>query len=312
MLTPALLQAFFVQQDMRYEQAYKSFTPYYDKFSEIVPSGSETKIYSWLARFPKMQQWFGDKVAHSVKARAYPLTNKDFYDMYEVERNKIDDDLSGVFDRAPELQGEVAARWPEDIVTAALIAGTSAVGYDGAAFFSANHPVDIDDTSLGTYSNLNTSSALTATTYGTAKAQMRSFKGEGGVSLQVNPTVLMVGPTLEQAAKQIVAANLITQPVRNVAGSENVAAAGATNIWMGDTTLIVNERLVDDTAGAWYLFSTDRIKPLVFQQRKAPTRIPMMNPTDPSVFYARKYLFSVEARGAAGYSLPFLAIKNVP
>jgi len=310
MLTPALLQAFFTQSDMRFEGAYKSFIPYWDRFAEMVPSGSETKVYSWLARFPKMKLWVGDKIAHSVKARAYPLTNQDFYDMYEVERNKIEDDLTGVFDRAPELQGEVAARWPEDLVTSALIAGTTAVGYDGAPFFSANHPVDIDDTTLGTYSNLNTSSALSATTYAAAKAQMRSFKGEGGVSLQVNPTILMVGPSNEQMGKQIVQAQSITQVVQ--AAGVNVAAASPANVWAGDTTLIVNERLVDDTAGAWYLFSTDRVKPLVFQQRKAPTRIPMINPTDPAVFYARKFQFSVEARGVAGYSLPFLAIKNTP
>lgn len=310
MLTPALLQSFFVQSDARYQKAYAAHIPYWDKFAELAPSGTETTIYNWIAQFPKMRKWVGEKVMNNLKARAYPLTNEDWENTYWVDRNKLADDLIGVFDRAPEMQAEVAARWPEDLVTTALINGTTALGFDGQFFFDTDHPVDVDDSSLGTYSNLNATSALTATTYATAKAQMRSYKGEGGVPLQVMPTILMVGPALEQKAKEVAGATNIVQVVKNIAGTENVAAAATSNVWVGDTTVIVNERLVDDTALCWYLLSTNRIKPFVFQQREAPHRIPLMDPSNPLVFNQRKFAFSVEARGAAGYTLPFLAIKN--
>jgi phage major head subunit gpT-like protein len=310
MLTPALLQSFFVQSDMRYQNAYKEVVTYWDRFAELAPSGTETMIFNWLAQFPKMRKWVGEKVMNNLKARAYPLTSDDWENTYWVDRNKIADDQAGIFSRAPELQARVAARWPEDLVTTALINGTTALGYDGAAFFSANHPVDIDDPSLGTYSNLNTTSALTANTYAAAKAQMRSYKGEGGVSLQVMPTLLMVGPSNEQTAKQIILGSNITQIVQQA--GVNVAAAAPSNVWVGDTTLIVNERLIDDTAGAWYLMSTDMLKPFVFVQREAVHRIPLVDPTNPLVFNQKKFAFSIEGRGTAGYSLPFLAIKNVP
>ncbi|TAL29011.1 MAG: hypothetical protein EPN98_21450 [Phenylobacterium sp.] len=311
-LTPALLQAFFVQSETRFQKAYLDHLPYWDKFAEFVPSSTETTIHNWIAQMADMEEWVGEKTVRAIKARAYPITNKPFHHTYEVDRDKIADDQAGVYARAPEMQAEAGARWPEAVVTKQLLSGLTAVGYDGQPFFDANHPVDIDDPSLGVYSNYNTGSTLTATTYATAKAQMRSFKGEAGISLQLQPTILMVGPTLEKTAKEIVQATNITIPVRNVAGTEIVAAAAATNVWQGDTTLIVNERLIDDTAGAWYMFSTNRVKPLAFQQREAVHRIPLVNPSDPNVFNMRKFVFSIEARGAGGFTLPFTAIKNVP
>lgn len=312
MLTPALLQAFFVNQDMRYQNAYAKHVPYWQTYAELVPSTTETMIHHWLAQQPRMVEWIGEKKINQIKARAYPLTNKDWEHTYDVDRNKLADDQMGIYARAPETQAEVAARWPEDLVTAALINGTTALGYDGQYFFDTDHPVDIDDSSLGTYSNLNTSAPFNETTYAAAKAQMRSFKGEGGVSLQVMPTVTMVGPSNEAAAKKVLQANTLVTSVRNVAGSEIVAAAAGTNVWQGDTILYVNERLVDDTAGAWYMFSTNRLAPLVFQQREAPHRISILDPQNPLVFNQKKFAFSIEARGTAGYTLPFLAIKNVP
>lgn len=311
MLTPALLQSFFVQQDAAYQKAFGEVTTYWDKFATLMPSSTETTIHSWLAQMPKMREWVGEKVINQLRARAYPLTNKDFENTYKVERNKLDDDLYGIYANHPMQQATVAARWPEDLVTSALIAGITALGYDGQPFFNNSHPVDVDDPSLGTYSNYLPSSPFNAANYQLAKAGMRKFRGEGGVSLQIKPTVTMVGPDDERAAREVLQAQSITQVVKNVAGAENVAAAAPQNVWYGDTLLIVNERLIDDEAGSWYIFSTDRgIAPFVFQQRKPPTRVQMMDPTSPSVFYQKEYLFSVESRGNAGYTLPFLAIKG--
>jgi phage major head subunit gpT-like protein len=306
-LTPALLQAFFVQLELRFQAAYARRTSYWKMFAELCPSGTETNIYSWLAELPDMREWVGEKKALNLKARAYSLLNKNWENTLVIDRNKLQDDQAGVYSRYPELQADVADRWPEKLVTDALIAGTTALGYDGVAFFSASHPVDVDNASYGTYPNLYTSTPLTQANYNALKADMRSRRGESGLPLQVKPTVLMVGPTLEQTGKQIVQAETIAQ----VFGS-NTAAAAPTNVFKGDTTLIVNERLVDDTANAWYLFSTDRIKPMVFQEREAAHLIPIVDPSNPLVFNQRKWAFSLEGRGAAGYAQPFLASKATP
>ncbi len=301
MLTPQLLQAFFNQQLADYQKAYDSHVPYWNKFAGLVPSTTETMIHSWIAQLPKMVEWIGEKKVNQLRARGYAVTNKPFENTYEVDRDKLDDDQMGIYANHPSMQAEVAARWPEDLVTTALIAGITTVGFDGQPFFNTSHPIDVDNPSLGTYSNLLASTPFSAVAYATAKAAMRSFRGESGISLQVLPTITMVGPADEKLAKDVLQATNIA----NAAGT-----AAPSNVWQGDTTLIVNERLVDDEAGAWYMFSTNRMTPFIFQQRKAPTRVQMVDPSSPLVYNQAKFSFSVEARGASAPTLPFLAIKG--
>jgi len=58
---------------------------------------------------------------------------------------------------------------------------------------------------------------------------------------------------------------------------------------------------------AWFLMDDSRpIKPLIFQKRKNYSFVSMTNPDDPNVFMQKKFLYSVEARVAPGYSLPQL------
>ncbi len=311
-LTPALLQAFFTGLDQQCQMGYQRRRTYWQEYARLSPSSTENKTYSWLAELPGLRKWIGEKHVRNISARAFLVVNDDFENTMAIDRNKIEDDQAGIYSEDALLQGDAIARWPEDLVTAALLNGETALGYDGSYYFSNNHPVDLDDSTQGTYSNLLTSSPLTQANYAAAKAAMRSFKGESGKPLQVIPTVMMVPPSLEQTALEITKASNITRIVQNVAGDQNVAAAAPTNVYQGDVKLVVNERLVDDTANCWYLFSTDRTMPFVFQQRKAPTRTQIIDPTNPVVFNQRTFVYGVEARGAAAAGLPFLAIKNKP
>lgn len=311
-ITPALLQSFFQQLDMRYQAAYQRRKTYWQNYAELCPSSTETNVYSWLAELPGLREWIGPRLVRNIAARAYSITNKPFEHTFGVDKYKIADDQTGIYGRMADLQGDAAARWPDDIVTAALMAGNSTLCYDGTNFFSTSHPVDLDDASQGNYSNLFTTTPLTQANYGVVKAAMRSYKGESGKPLEVEPTLMIVGPALETTAKEITNGTLISRTTQNVAGTENVAAAAITNVYVGDVTLIVMPRLVADTAGAWYLASTDRIRPLIFQQRMAPTRTAIVDPTNPVVFNQRQFQYGVESRGGAGYGLPFLMTRATP
>lgn len=311
MLTPALLQSFFTQLDGRFQAGYSARQIYYNMFCELCPSSTETNVYSWLAELPRMQEWIGPKAVDNIVARAYSLINKPWQQTFEIDRHKIEDDQAGVFGRRAELQGDVVASWPDDLMTTTLINGTTALGFDEQFFFDVDHPVDYSNSALGTYSNYRINTPLTQDSYASGKAAMRSIKGESNRALGVMPTIMMVGPSLEKTAKEITDGELIARTVQNVAGAENVAAASVSNVYKGDVVLIVNERLVDDSAGAWYLISTNRIKPLVFQLREAPHRVQVIDPQNPLVFNMRKFQYGVEARGNGGYALPFLIQKNI-
>jgi phage major head subunit gpT-like protein len=123
----------------------------------------------------------------------------------------------------------------------------------------------------------------------------------------------MVQPAQREIALEITKGGLIAQLARNAANTDNVGAAAASNVNMGEVTPIINPRLVGDTAGAWYLFCTKRaVKPFIFQQRKQVTPVQMIDPSNPIVFNQRKWTRGVEARGTATYALPFLAMKCTP
>jgi phage major head subunit gpT-like protein len=311
-ITQPALTSFFQQLDMRFQAGYKRRKQYYTQFAEICPSSTKQNVYSWLAELPGLRKWVGPKVARNIATRAYSLVNDDWEDTYDVDRNDILDDIAGVYGRTEELLGDAASRWPDDLMTDTLIAGTTKTCFDGQFFFDTDHPVDLDDTGAGTYANLLTSKALNQANYNIAYAAMQSFLGESGKPLEVMPTVLMVPPKLKQIALEITQGGLIAQLAKNAAATDNVGASAPSNVNQGEVTPLVNPRLVADTDQAWYLLSTDRIKPLIFQQRQAPTPVQMIDPSNPIVFNQRKWTRGVEARGTGGYGLPFLAIKCTP
>ena len=310
-LTQPALASFFQQLDMRYQAGYARRKQFYQTYSEICPSSTKQNVYSWLAELPGLRKWVGPKMARNIATRAYALVNDDWEDTYEIDRNDISDDIAGVYGRREELLGDAASRWPDDLMTDVLIQGTTTTCFDGQFFFDTDHPVDLDDSSQGTYANLLTSTPLTQANFNAAYAAMQSFLGESGKPLEVMPTILMVPPKLREIALEITKGSLIAQIAKNVAGSD-IGAAAASNINVGDVTLVINPRLVADTDQAWYLLSTDRIKPLIFQQRQPATPVQMIDPQNPIVFNQRKWTRGVEARGTGGYGLPFLAIKCTP
>ena len=311
-ITPANIAALQTQFDMRYQAGYKRRKTYWQDFCELVPSGTKQNLYSWLAELPGLRKWVGPKLSRNIALRSYSLINDDHEDTFEVDRNDIEDDQLGAYGRKAELLGDAAARWPDDLMTSVLINGNTTLCYDGQNFFDLAHPVDIDDSSKGTYANSFTSRPLTQANFNYVYAQMQQFKGESGKVLEVTPTLLITGPGNREIAMEICKGALIAQAIKNVAASENVGGAAASNVNVGEVTPTIMPRLVDDTAGVWYLASTDRIKPLIFQQRKPPTPVQMIDPQNPAVFRERKLTYGVEARGVGGYGLPFLMTRAVP
>jgi phage major head subunit gpT-like protein len=70
---------------------------------------------------------------------------------------------------------------------------------------------------------------------------------------------------------------------------------------------VLNE-LTSDTE--WYLMDTRRaLKPFIFQERKAPEMVMLTEVTSENVFQRKEFIYGVDARGAAGYGLWFLAAK---
>lgn len=316
LINTANLQFLFLQFSKIFDTVYATQPVYWQFYASEIPSSTEKNVYGWLAQFTGLREWNGPRQIDSASARDYELKNKDYEKTEGLERNKVLDDQYGFFSQVIEMLALQGAWWPDDICTEALVDGVTDECFDGQPFFDTDHPVNLDDAGAGTYSNKLTGASYDLSVdpvaaYSAARSAMMQVKGESGRSLNVIGDTIMVPPDLERYALQVANAQLTAQGIRNVAGTEVVAGAAPTNVFQGTATVVVNPRLTNQDA--WYLLCTKRgVKPLIFQKRQAPTLVQRTAPTDPSVFDLKTFLYGVDARGAAGYSFPFLAFRMAP
>jgi len=254
-----------------------------------VNSTSAVEVYPMLGGLGPLREWVGNRIAEELSMGEMAMTNKHFEKTLRVNKNKIADDQFGVYGNEAEMLGDQAERHPDQLVYKLLEAGFTTVGFDGQYFFDTDHPVGD-----GTASNKGTT-ALSATSYGVARAQMRALKDAEGETLDITPDLLLVPPALEETARNILEADRV-----------DVGGVGATNIWKGSATLVVSNRLTDVTD--WFLFDTSKpIKALIMQFRKRPQLVAQNSLTDDSVFWRNEFVWGVDYRGNAGYALWQLA-----
>lgn len=312
-LTPANLQFIFFQFDQRFKKAYEAQPIFWDRYASMAPSNSRETHYGWIGKIPRLNKGFGERLIHNLAARGYVVVNDLWRDAITLTRTDIEDDQFGLYAQSADTLGQQARLWPDDMLTAKIESGTTDTCYDGQPFFHNAHPVDVDKSNSTTYQNRFDSAAngggvgfpLNHDNYRTVRAKMMKYQGEDGRSLNVVPDLLMVPPLLEVPARQIVQADMIAPS----GGLGAEVAQAQTNVLKGTADVLVNPYLTSDTA--WYLLCTKRaIKPMIFQLRAAPEFTYLNKPEDPNVFFQEQYIFGVRARGAAGYSLPFLAARG--
>jgi phage major head subunit gpT-like protein len=305
-LTPSALQSIYFNLRVAFMEGFTRPPKWWDQVATEMPSTTAENRYAWMSRIPKLREWIGERMLRNVAANVYTLRNKDFEASIEIDRNDIEDDNLGVFGPIAGQLGEQAALWPQDLIATVLAAAetSTVLAWDGQPFFNASHPVSFVGLTSGTYSNLLTTTPLTSDNYSAARAAMMSYLGEDGKPLGVVPNVLMVPPQLEVKAKQIVE----SQVIASVFGS-NTAAAAIDNVNKGTARVLTVPELAA-YADQWYLLDTTKgIKPIIFQNRRAAQLTALTNPSDPNVFFHKKFIYGVDVRGNAGVSLPFLMLK---
>lgn len=305
-ITPSGLQSIYFNLRLAFQEGYNRPPLTWQEISMVMPSTTKENRYAWLSRIPKLRKWLGERVVHNLATNFYPLVNDPFEDTVGIDKYDIEDDNLGLYGGIAGALGEAAARWPQEQIANLLLNGAAAtvLAFDGQPFFNGSHPISPVGQVSGTYSNLYTSKPLTADNYESVRASMMALTGEDGLPLNILPNAIVVPPALGPTAKRIVESEIIGQ----VFGS-NTAAAGVTNVNKGTARVIEIAELNSDPT-TWYLADLSKgIKPLIWQLRQAPIFTSLTNPNDPNVFFQRKYLYGVEARGNPGVSLPFLMAK---
>lgn len=273
-------------------------------FTTFVGSEGASTKYPMLGQMTGAREWVGPREYEDLTRHAYELKNRTFEKSLEVPVDALEDDQLDGYALNAEQLGEQARLWPDDLIFEALLAGGSRLCFDQQFFFDTDHPIDPGNPASSTYANLFTGSALTSSNFANVLKQMQQIVGRDGRPRgfgRGGRVVLAVPPGLREVGKQIVEAEYL--------------ANGATNTNKNAAELVVVDRLynpaVASTATSWFLFDLGRkLKPILFQERKAPKLVAMIAENTTNVFELDMLRWGMKMRGAAGYTLPYLAARS--
>lgn len=268
-------------------------TPKLEGLATTVPSNARTNVFGFLLNLLKLRKWDGPRIIQNLKTGDYLLENEPYELTVGVSRRDIRDDLIGIHNHRFEDMGRASKLWPDQTLRAALQAGTTNLGFDGVAFFSATHNLN----PAGNQSNNFTTTALSAANFAIVRSAMASYTGQDGEVLGVQPNVLIVPPQLEDTANTIVSASF--------------GASGATNIQQGQARVVVVPALANQGT-TWYVMDDNNaIKSLIWQLREAPIFTAKTSFNDDNVFFEDQFLWGINAEGVAGYGPWFLGARAI-
>ena len=262
----------------------------------FIGSGSSTQ-HSWLNQLKGIHEWVNQRVIKQIELGKLTVVNRDFENTVTVSRNEIEDDQYGVYAPLIGMMGADAENlWKKLALEALLGNGDWA---DENPFFCSGRVLKAAETGSAAVTITNgVTTAFSKTALEAAIAAMRGWKLGGGEPAEVRPDVLLVGPSLEGAAKQVCEADLVSDGTATVS---NVSTAKALKVRV--SPLI--------TGNQWFVLGDKNgVKAVGVQKRKLPELTRMDAPTDTNVFMTNDFLYGVHARGEGFLTLPFLAYKG--
>lgn len=287
LINKSAIQAIFVNLLTTFNKTFQTAPTVWSKLAMKVTSTTAQNDYAWLANFPKMRKWIGEKHVKSLEGYKYSIINDDFESTIEVRRNDIEDDNLGIYGPQAANAGFSAAQLPDEIVMDLVNNSFTNLCFDGQFFIDTDHAVAGASVSNKLTAVLSHATVATAAaSYGAARTMMKKFKDDEGRPLNVSPNILLVGPALEDVARAL----LISDRLED----------GKANPYKGTAELVVDARITSDTA--WFLLDTSKpVKPFIYQERKAPVFVQQTSTDSEDVFKRGNFLFGVEARAAGGY-----------
>lgn len=324
LITPANLELFFTGLKNIFWQNYNAAPVFYDKVATEIPSSTEQQAYGWIGMVESMREWVGPRKVNTPAPQNYILKNQLFEQTNSIDRFKLEDDSFGIYNPIVEFMALQAKKLPDYQLVDLLLntgaqTGSKQIGLDGLTHWNTAHPVDLYDSSKGTYSNdftgggmsvggITVGGALNNVSYATVRQEMMSRKGENNKALGIMPNILMVPPQLDVVARTILHAQFIAP--QTLAGSPGTNVGATENMLQGTADLITVAEL-GSVGTTWYLFDTTKpIKPFIWQLRQAPEFVYRITPQDPVVFDTHAYVYGTSARGAIGYSQAWLSSRS--
>lgn len=277
----------------------------YQKLATILTSTTTVEVYPFLEQFGGMREWIGDRQIKGVSSQKLSVANRDFEDTVSVKRNDIEDDKYALYTHLVQAMGFNAAQLWGELAFEALLGGDEAHWIDELAFFCATRKYGEDSV----INNLG-SASLSMSAYADARVTMMQYKGHNGRSIKVTPNLLVVGPSNEGKAYDILKnSRKLTAEIIGSGENAQTLTGAVDNGYAGTAEIMVSPELGSE----WFLADVSKpLKPIIVQKRKEPRLTRMDNDSDDNVFMRKEYLYGTDARGAAFLSFPHLIYGSFP
>lgn len=141
-LTPAALKALFQAYNTNFQEGFNSLGEdgaMYEMFCTTVPSTTAVEVYPWLKTLPRMREWIGDRVVHSLEGAQFSIRNRKFELTEGVDRDAIEDDTYGLYGPTFNEFGRSSREHPNELSVEVL--ESNPICYDGQPLFDDDHPV---------------------------------------------------------------------------------------------------------------------------------------------------------------------------
>ena len=152
-ITPQNLRSIYTGLSTAFNVRLASTTTLFERVAMAVPSTTAANEYPKLDDLPGIREWLGERHFHDLSAGTYTLQNKTFEGSFSVKREKIDDNLIGLFAPAAAQLGQSAAEFPDILSFGLLKRAHQEKCMDGQYFFDTDHPGFDDQGNVVSVSN---------------------------------------------------------------------------------------------------------------------------------------------------------------
>lgn len=288
-VTPALLAGINSGLQTAFNKASTSTPNYVQRFGFLtVQSTTTEELYGWLKDLPELEKNPEEITWNPVELDAHVIVNDEFKGGIIIPRKSIEDDKYGMFSQVAANLGQNGGAAPDyELLSMLPLLFTTKKAYTGKAFFAADHKL----TDKGAaFSNLGTKK-LSAANFQTGYAALRGMKKATGVPLftllDASKVFLVVGENYEATADAIVKLPTL--------------AGGGDNPNYKKATVVVIPGLGDK----WMILDcSDRITPIIFQDRIPLELTTATSMTDEAVLNADEYKWKARRRFALGTGEP--------
>lgn len=262
-------------------------------------SNQAVETYAWLGNSPALREFIGGRTPEELRENSFTIANTDYEGSIKIKSKDMRRDKMGMINVRVNQLGDRANDHPAKLLSSLVVAGESAVCYDGQYFFDTDHlEGDSGAQSNDITADVTTPTAPTADEFADALldaiSAMFKLKDDRGEPMNQNAKdfLVMVPPVFMKAA---------LKAVKGLLGEGGASAAIPALKGDFNISVVINPRLSAWTTKFVVLRTDEGAKPFILQEEDIPDVVALGDGSEYEQLH-KEQLFGVDWTGNVGYA----------